>query len=358
MPWPAKASFAILITLLISCSSRDATTQRDANPVDSRAGDISPLDAKEADAKTSATEDMADGLDQGAPHDRAAMAARMSDVVKKLSVDLFPRDWSHPAHLNQAADYIAARLESTTGSVQKQTYQVSGNTYENVIASLGPETNERIVVGAHYDAVEISPGADDNASGVAGLLELADLLVHDSLPMRIELVAFTLEEPPHFATAQMGSAVHAGELASNNVPVRAMFSLEMLGYYSDEAGSQSYPVAALEALYGNVGDFITVVGRTDHASLVTLVRGAMDDAMALRVESIAAPASMTGVDFSDHRSYWAQGWPAVMITDTAFLRNHNYHTAGDTMDTLDFDKMVDVVLGMRAAVLAVAGQPG
>lgn len=281
-------------------------------------------------------------------------AEYMRQIVQKLSVDLFPRDWSHPDHLNEAAAFISQKLTATTGEVREQTYTVSGNTYRNVIATLGPETESRVVVGAHYDAVEAAPGADDNASGVAGLLYLAALLSKETLPVRVELVAFTLEEPPHFATPGMGSAVHAAALADDDVPLIAMFAIEMIGYFSDKAGTQSFPVGGLEAIYGDVGDFIAVIGRTDQSALVDSVHGAMAKAMTLRAEKLAAPPSLKGVDFSDHRSYWAQGWPAVMITDTAFYRNDNYHRPTDTIDTLDFAKSVQVVKGLCAAVLEVA----
>lgn len=290
------------------------------------------------------------------PSARASMADRMRDTVRKLSVDLVPRDFSHPELLDEAASHIAAKLRGVSGNVREQRYEVGGVTYKNVIADLGPDTREKIVVGAHYDAVESTPGADDNASAVAGLIELAALLSRDPLPMRVECVAYTLEEPPHFGTPQMGSAHHASALAGEEAEVVAAIVLEMIGYYDDRPGSQSYPVPGMQLVYGTVGDFISVVGRTDQVFLVNRVARAMREAAPLRVEKIAAPAFVAGIDFSDHRNYWQHGFSAVMVTDTAFYRNEAYHLAGDTMDRLDFDRMVDVVLGVRAAVLDLAAE--
>ena len=173
--------------------------------------------------------------------------------------------------------------------MREQTFQVGGNTYRNVIADLGPNTHRRIVVGAHYDAVESTPGADDNASAVAGLLELAAVMSDDPLPIRVELVAFTLEEPPHFGTNEMGSAHHAAQLASEDTEVVAMICLEMIGYYDERPGSQTFPVPGMQLVYGTKGDFISVVGRTDQIQLVDRVTEAMRKAAPLRVAKICRP---------------------------------------------------------------------
>lgn len=287
---------------------------------------------------------------------REAMLSGMRQTVRTLSVDLFPRDHSRPDHLDAAALHILERLRGTTARVREQPFEAGGERYRNIIATFGPETGERIVIGAHYDAVESTPGADDNASGVAGLLELAVLLSHESLPMRVECVAYTLEEPPYFGTKLMGSAQHAASLKDERVDVRAMIALEMIGYFDDRPGSQSYPAPGMQVLYGSRGDFISVVGRMDQAGLVRRVTHAMRETTALRVEMIAAPSFMPGVDLSDHRNYWEAGFPAVMITDTAFFRNDAYHLPSDTMDRLDFERMADVVIAVKAAVLDLAGR--
>jgi Zn-dependent M28 family amino/carboxypeptidase len=239
------------------------------------------------------------------------------------------------------------------GAAELQPYVVAGRTHHNVLAHVGPETAERLVVGAHYDACEPGVGADDNASGVAGLLELARILALDPPALRVDLVAFTLEEPPYFRTPRMGSAIHAGSLREAGVRVRAMIALEMIGFFRDEPGSQEYPAPGLALLYPSRGDFIAVVGCLGQAGLVRQVKRAMAGAMELDVRSISAPRFVPGVDFSDQLSYWNAGYAAVMVTDTAFYRNPHYHEASDRPETLDFARMAQVVEGVHAAVLVL-----
>jgi Zn-dependent M28 family amino/carboxypeptidase len=281
-----------------------------------------------------------------------AEPARLEAHVRALSVQFVPRDAAHPEGLELAAAYVRRELGAAGGVVAEQPYEVGGRVYRNVVASFGPETRERIVVGAHYDAAGPLPGADDNASGVAGLLELARMLGASAPPLRVELVAYTLEEPPFFGTGEMGSAVHARSLRAAGVALRAMISLEMIGFFSDAEGSQRYPSPALKAFYPSRGDFITVVGKFDQGRLVRRVKRAMlAAAPLLPVYSINAPRAVPGVDFSDQSNYWDAGYDALMITDTAFYRNPNYHTARDTPDTLDYTRMALVVEGVHAAVL-------
>jgi len=167
-------------------------------------------------------------------------------------------------------------------------------------------------------------------------------------------VAYTLEEPPYYATPHMGSAVHAASLAQERVEVRAMISIEMIGYFSDAPRSQDFPASILKLVYPTTGNFIAVVGKLGQGGLVRQVKRAMRGASPLPVESISAPAFVPGIDFSDHRNYWKHGYEAVMITDTSFYRNRNYHTMGDTPDTLDYRRMAQVVVGIDAAVRALA----
>jgi Zn-dependent M28 family amino/carboxypeptidase len=279
---------------------------------------------------------------------------RLRTHVETISGDLGPRDLGHPEGLDRVAGYVHAQLRKVTEDVSDQPYQVRGGTYRNVIARFGPDTAERIVVGAHYDTAGPLPGADDNASGVAGVLELARLLAERAPPLRVELVAFTLEEAPAFASAEMGSAVHAASLAREKARVRLMISLEMIGYFSDAPGSQQFPAPGLSLLYPTTGNFIAVVGKLGQGAVTGAVKGAMAAATELPVESINAPRLLPGVDLSDHRSYWEHGWNAVMVTDTAFFRNPNYHAATDTPETLDYSRMADVVVGVLAAVHAIA----
>lgn len=226
-------------------------------------------------------------------------------------------------------------------------------TYRNVLATLGPETPERIVIGAHDDTAGDQPGADDDASGVAALLELARLLAAAPPPMRVELAAYTLEEPPAFGTAQMGSAVHARALAERGAKVRLMIAVEMIGSFSDAEESQHYP-AVVGWFHPSTANFIAVVGQWGQGAAVEEVEAGLRTGGAVPVETLTAPTFVTGVDFSDHRSFWAHGYPAVMVTDTSFFRNGRYHTAGDRADTLDYDRMAEVVKGLHCAVQAIA----
>ena len=286
--------------------------------------------------------------------ERTVDPARLEAHVRKLSVELTPRDEGHIENLDRVAGYIKSEFSQTTALVSEQPYRVQGKSYRNVIAQFGPESEERIIVGAHYDTAGPLPGADDNASGVAGLIELARLLGRQPPPMRVELVAFTLEEPPYFRTTGMGSSVHAESLRKQNVRVRAMFNLEMIGYFSDAPGSQQLPAGILSAFYPSTGNFIGVVGQLGDWSLVRRTKAAIRRAAPVPVYSINAPSFVAGVDFSDQLNYWHAGYTAVMITDTAFYRDRNYHAAQDTAEKLDYKRMAMVVEGVYAAVAELA----
>jgi len=274
-----------------------------------------------------------------------------SDVVM-LSKTIGSRD--EISKLDEAAEFIRGQLAATHARVSDQPIVIGSHTYRNIIASFGPENGDRIVIGAHYDTAGSIPGADDNASGVAGLLEMARLLGAEHLPMRTDLVAYTLEEPPYFRTPLMGSAVHAHYLKANNVRLRAMISLEMIGYFSDEDGSQDFPSALLWAFYPSRGNFIAVIGNIGSGFLVRDIKAAMMEATILPVYSLNAPSFFQGVDYSDQLNYWNEGFSAVMVTDTAFLRNKNYHKSSDVVETLDFQRMGEVVKAVHSAVQALA----
>jgi hypothetical protein len=279
--------------------------------------------------------------------------ARLEAHVRVLAERLLPRDAHHPENLDRAAAYVRRAFERTGGRVSEQVYRIGGNTYRNVVLQFGPETEKRIVVGAHYDAFGELPGADDNASGVAALCELAYLLDEAALSTMIELVAYTLEEPPYFRTNGMGSAVHARRLREQDVDVRLMISLEMLGYFSDERNSQRFPLLPLKLFYPSKGNFIGVIGKLDGGRDVRRVKRAMRGATPLPVHSFnGIPGLVVGLDMSDHLSYWHYGYPAVMVTDTSFLRNTAYHTQDDTPERLDYERMAMVVVGVYEAVVA------
>lgn len=280
---------------------------------------------------------------------------RLRQHVLTLSEELVPRDAEHPANLDRVASFIRDHFETYADEVKDQPYKAGQISVRNVRAFFGPDTDERIVIGAHYDVAGPYPGADDNASGVAGLLELARIFGSEALPMKVELVSYPLEEPPFFYTRKMGSFVHANSLKEKGIKVKAMLALEMIGYFKDDPGSQSYPLFLLRPFYPSKGNFIAVVGKLFQRKIVKTVREAMRDATPLPVESINAPRLLPGIALSDHLNYWWAGYPAAMITDTAFYRNPNYHTALDTPDTLDYKRMAQVVEGVKAVVESLAG---
>lgn len=285
----------------------------------------------------------------------SADPAALRRHVAALSQEFHPRSYYDTGNLARCASYIEGRFRETGLTVTNQTYTAFNTPCRNVIAVIPGRDPRRVVIGAHYDAVPGSPGADDNASGVAGLLELARLLRGVTPERTVELVAYCTEEPPCFETEHMGSAHHARRLAENGTAVEAMLALEMIGTFSDEPGSQNFPVPLLRLFYPGRGCFIGVVGGTRCRRLTRTVKRAMRGATELPVYSIAAPDAVPGVDLSDHRSYWEAGFPAVMITDTAFYRNRHYHRPEDIADRLDYGRMAQVVVGVYEAVRALAG---
>ncbi len=275
---------------------------------------------------------------------------RLQSVVKKLSVDFHPRSFRNTDNLNASASFIEEHFRQAGGRVEIQEFTVSGSVYRNVRCFFGASDAPRTIIGAHYDSHEQTPGADDNASGVAGLIELAYLFGANPPESGIELVAYSLEEPPFFATKYMGSYIHAKSIADEKDSILGVIALEMIGYFSKEFGSQDYPALLFKLIYPNTGDFIAVVGRVDQRAYISKIKVGMKSGTELDVYSIAAPTQVPGIDFSDHRNYWEFGIDAVMITDTAFYRNREYHKVGDTWDRLNYEKMADVVRAVYSAV--------
>jgi Zn-dependent M28 family amino/carboxypeptidase len=220
---------------------------------------------------------------------------------------------------------------------------VNGVEYKNVVATIGLKKKERIIVGAHYDVAGDQEGADDNASGIVGLLELARLISRDTLSNRIDFVAYSLEEPPFFRTEQMGSFIHAKSLYENKERIRGMICLEMIGYFDENKNSQDYPIGFLKLFYGNKGDYITVVQKFGNGRFGRQIKRKMKGQDLIRTKSFKSFKSLPGVDFSDHLNYWKFDFSAVMITNTAFYRNKNYHQVTDKMETLDVNKMSKVI---------------
>lgn len=273
---------------------------------------------------------------------------RLYEDVRFLTSIHPARNYKNVASLNKAADYIISEFNKTGCHVSIQTFKGDNNEYKNIVCSFGPETGQRVVIGAHYDVRGETPGADDNASGVAGLIELGRVLseMKPDLGHPVDLVAFTLEERRPFGPRHMGSSVYAHALKKAKTQVKAMLSLEMIGYYSDRHGSQAYPLPGLKAFYPDTGNYIAVVGRWGGCNRVKTVKALISKGSRISVQSICTSSYVPGIDFSDHASFWHVGYQAVMITDTAFCRNKNYHKKTDTIDTLNFDKMADVVKGI------------
>ena len=245
------------------------------------------------------------------------------------------------ADLETAARYI----ESAFGSSESQYFESGGRTVRN-IQTTKPAS---IVVGAHYDTVPGSPGADDNASAVAVLIELAAM----QLPVRF--VAFANEEMPYFLGPEMGSFVSAKRLRERGENVRAMFSLEMLGYYRDAPGSQHYP-APLGWFYPDRADFIGFVGDLGARALVRRSIASFRKHAQFPSEGVAAPGIVPGVTWSDHWAFRRHGYPAIMVTDTAFYRYPHYHLPSDTPEKLDYERMARVTLGLAAMLRELADE--
>lgn len=258
------------------------------------------------------------------------------------------RNYEQLDSLNRVAAYIRQVFEDCGLAVREQTWTVDGQTYTNVIGVYHEAATERLVVGAHYDVCGDQPGADDNASAVAGLLESARLVSKEKpkLAYSIEFVAYCLEEPPFFGTKQMGSYIHAASLFEANAAVLGMICYEMIGYFSDEPDSQDYPSEDLAARYPSTANFIIVVGIESHRAFTTRVHRLMSEKADIDVQVVHFPeshASQGLAGLSDQRNYWTFGYPALMINDTSFIRNPHYHEPTDTIDTLDFAKMAAVV---------------
>lgn len=245
--------------------------------------------------------------------------------------------------LDKIASYIFNEFARYSSDTRYQEYEVDGKIYKNVICNFGPSTGRTIVVGAHYDVCGNQEGADDNASGVVGLLEIARQLQYQHLKYNIELVAYTLEEPPYFRTENMGSYIHAKSLKESNREVYGMIALEMIGYFSDEKETQSYPVAILSWFYGNKGDYLMIVSKVGKGRFGRMFSKKFLTQNLIKTKKFTAPKLLQGIDFSDHLNYWKFGYSALMLTNTAFYRNPHYHKPTDRMETLDIQRMSKVI---------------
>jgi Zn-dependent M28 family amino/carboxypeptidase len=280
---------------------------------------------------------------------------RLRRHVARLAGDIGERHVLRPEALHAAERYIAGTFHGLGYAVTRQNYEAQGVDCANLEVTIegAAATSEIVLAGAHYDTVPGSPGADDNASGVAAVLELARLLRASKPARTIRLVAFVNEEPPFFFWGEMGSRVYARAARKRGDDIRVMLSLEMLGCYSDEPASQGYP-PLLKYFYPERGDFIAFVSnlRSRHA-----LRNAFDAfraASRFPAEKLAAPALVPGVGWSDQLSFWREGYPAAMVTDTGFHRYRHYHQRTDTPEKLDYARMAQVVEGLARTLERLA----
>ncbi len=287
-----------------------------------------------------------------------AQKERLYKDVKFLT-ELRPyRNYMNLTSLEQVSKYIEDVFNNSGLLGKKQMWTARGKEYTNVIGIYNPGHNRTLVIGAHYDVCGDQPGADDNASAVAGLLETARLLGENKpvIDYTIELVGYCLEEPPFFGTNEMGSYIHAESLFVNNIDVIGMICYEMIGYFSDVPNSQSFPSPELAKNYPSTANFIMTVGIDKYDSFNTKVQQLMSIGSEIDVYNISFPAnnefsSLAGL--SDQRNYWAFGYDALMINDTSFIRNPNYHLPTDTIETLDFNRMKAVINGAYNAITKI-----
>lgn len=277
--------------------------------------------------------------------------------VETLAAAIGPRNYIAIEALNEAKDYIAHHLEQLGYQVEKQTYPIQEEQFSNLyVTKVGKDyPDEWIVIGAHYDTVHQSPGANDNGSGVAAILTLAELIRNKVLKRTVQFVLFTNEEPPFFQTRQMGSFVYAKKLHQEKRNVKLMMSVEMIGYYSDMPNSQHY-LFPLGWYYPDKANFIGFVGNLRSRAQVKQALNYFRDSALIPSEGAALLSWLPGVGWSDQWSFWKMGYPAIMVTDTAFFRYPYYHTDQDTPDKLDFDRMTTVVKELEEVVVRFANE--
>jgi Zn-dependent M28 family amino/carboxypeptidase len=290
-------------------------------------------------------------LPAATPEEHATAAALRRHVVATAKA---PRNLWHLESLQRTAAYIDNELRQAGYDPRHQTYEVEGRHVANIEAERkGNRQPARIVViGAHYDSVGDSPGANDNASGVAVMLELARAYaVQATAASTVRFVAFVNEEPPYFMTPDMGSFRYAAEAAARGDDVVGMMSLETIGYYTEVPGSQRYPLPGRFRLPDR-GNFLAMVSNLGSVRALRAASKAFRSATRLPLLAAPAPAWIPGIAWSDHWSFWEHGYRAIMLTDTAPYRYPHYHLSTDTPERLDYEKMAQVVAGCAAAIRA------
>lgn len=266
------------------------------------------------------------------------------------------RNYLNLDSLEKVCDYLKAEFEKYGLVPSEQKFIVRGQEYKNILATYNADQSQsqrRLIVGAHYDVCGDQPGADDNASAVAGLLEIASMVAEaqPKVDYRIDFVAYCLEEPPFFATPEMGSYIHAESVAEFKDDIIGLINFEMIGYFHE--GSQDYPIPGMEAVYPSQANFVVVVGLQEYHDFNQRVYDLMKEEAGIDVQLIDDPRIESLAGLSDQRSYWEFGIPALMVNDTSYIRNQNYHQMSDDIDTLCFNSMQEVVTATYKAVVGL-----
>ena len=286
---------------------------------------------------------------------QAIAPERLERHVRVLAEEIGERNVFRSGTLDAAAAYIAEEWRAQGYEVGRQTYEPRGASCVNLeVARQGSHRpGEILLVGAHYDSVRGSPGADDNASGVAALLELSRAFAAESPARTVRFVAFVNEEPPFFLTGKQGSMVYARAARAGGDDIRLMVSLEMLGFYSDAPGSQRYP-PLFRWFYPDRGNYLGLVSDFRSRGVMLRLASAYRAHSRFPLEHVAAFRWIPGIAWSDHRSFWRRGYPAVMATDTAFYRYRHYHRQSDTPDKLTYGPFAEATEGLLHAFRALA----
>ncbi|HWN64999.1 MAG TPA: M28 family peptidase [Candidatus Binatus sp.] len=269
--------------------------------------------------------------------------------VQTLAGEIGERNMTRYPQLNAAADFIENSFSHAGLVPRRDTYDLHGRACHNIETEIGARP-EILLIGAHYDSVFGSPGANDNGSGVAAMLALARRFAQKPAQRTLRFVAFVNEEPPYFLTEQMGSFVYAGRCKARGDQISAMISLETIGYFSDAPHSQTYPSLGLGVFYPTVGNFIGFVGNIHSRSLLRRAIALFRKHARVLSEGAALPSFIPGVSWSDQWAFWQHGYPGIMITDTAPFRYPHYHSATDTPDKLDYDRFAFVVSGLQRVI--------
>lgn len=282
--------------------------------------------------------------------DEVALRDELRADVQMLAGEIGERNMWHYAQLNAAADFIEDSFSRAGLHPRRDSYELRGQACHNIEVEIPGTRPKVLLIGAHYDSVFGSPGANDNGSGVAATLALARRFANRKTQHTMRFVAFVNEEPPYFLSGEMGSLVYAGRCKARGDKISAMISLETIGYFSDAPNSQTYPSRVLGAFYPKVGNFIGFVANVHSRALLRRVIALFRQHAKIPSEGAALPAFIPGVSWSDQWSFWRNGYPAIMVTDTAPFRYPYYHSANDTPDKLDYDRFALVVSGMEKVI--------